>query len=124
MAGSDDVPQIDAVLATLPQDQRGALESLRRTIRSAAPAATEAISYGAPAFRYPGRPLVSYGAAKTHCAFYVMSPAVLDAHRDEVASLDTSKGTIRFTPDAPLPESLVTAIVRDRMAETDAAAKH
>jgi uncharacterized protein YdhG (YjbR/CyaY superfamily) len=123
MADSDGTAKIDAVLASLPTDQRDALEALRRTIRAAAPEATEAISYGAPAFRYRGRPLVSYGAAKTHCALYVMSPAVLEAHADEVRDFDTSKGTIRFTPDAPPPEALIVAVVRDRMAETDAAAR-
>ncbi len=112
--------EIDAFLAPLPGDQRAALQGLRDTIRAAAPEAVEAISYGAPAFKYRGRPLVSYGAAKHHCALYVMSPAVMDAHRDEIKSYDTSKGTIRFTPDAPLPEALVTTLVKARMAETDA----
>jgi uncharacterized protein YdhG (YjbR/CyaY superfamily) len=94
---------------------------LRRVIAAAAPDAVEAISYGVPAFKYRGRPLVSYGAGKNHCAFYVQSPAVMDAHRHALAGLDTSKGTIRFAHDAPLPEDLVIMLVRARMAETDAA---
>jgi uncharacterized protein YdhG (YjbR/CyaY superfamily) len=111
---------IDAMLAAQPAEVRTALDRLRRTIAAAAPDAVEAISYGVPAFKYRGRPLVSYGAGKNHCAFYVQSPAVMDAHRDALAGLDTSKGTIRFSPDAPLPDDLVTALVRARMAETDA----
>ncbi len=116
-------PEIDAYLANIPDDMRDALESLRQTIRAAAPEAIEAMSYGAPSFRYRGRPLVSYGAAKAHCSFYVMSPAAMDAIRDELEPYDTSKGTIRFAPDALLPEALVAKLVKARMAETDAAAR-
>jgi uncharacterized protein YdhG (YjbR/CyaY superfamily) len=114
--------EVDAVLAELPPETREALEELRRTIAAAAPDAVEGIGYGVPAFRYRGRPLVSFGAGKSHCSFYVQSPAVLDAHRDELTGHETSKGTIRFAPDEPLPAALVTTLVRARMAETDAAA--
>ena len=114
---------VDAFLAALPLEMRAALENLRRAIRAAAPDAEESISYGVPAFKYRGRPLVSFGAAKSHCSFYVQSPAVMEAHRDEFAAYDTSKGTVRFAPDAPLPDALVAKLVRARMAETDAAAK-
>lgn len=113
-------PEVDAFLAAQPEDTRTALEALRRTIAAAAPGADEGIGYGVPAFKYRGRPLVSFGAGKSHYAFYVQSPAVMDAHREELAAYDTSKGTIRFTPDAPLPEALVTKLVRARIAETDA----
>lgn len=112
--------QIDAYLATLPDDMRDALENLRRTIQAAAPDAIEAISYGAPAFEYRGRPLVAYRAAKAHCAFYPMNPAVIEAHRDELRAYDTAKGTIRFTPQAPLPDTLVTKLVKARVADVDA----
>lgn len=111
---------IDAYLATLPDDMRDALENLRRTIQAAAPDAIEAISYGAPAFEYRGRPLVAYRAAKAHCAFYPMNPAVIEAHRDELRAYDTAKGTIRFTPQAPLPDTLVTKLVKARVADVDA----
>jgi uncharacterized protein YdhG (YjbR/CyaY superfamily) len=114
---------VDNVLAALPDDARNALEALRQTIAAAAPVAVESISYGVPAFKYRGRPLVSFAAAKNHCSFYVQSPAVMEAHRDELASYDTSKGTIRFAPDAPPPAALVTKLVKARMAETDATAK-
>ncbi len=112
---------VDAFLAKLAPDARAALEELRATIAAAAPGAVEAIAYGVPAFRYRGRPLVSFGAGKGHCAFYVQSPTLMDAHRDELNGLDTAKGTIRFTPERPLPADLVTRLVRERMAETDAA---
>lgn len=111
---------IDAVLAAQPDDVRDALEQLRATIRAAAPDAVEAIAYGVPAFRYRGRPLVSFGAAKRHCAFYVQSPAVMEAYAELLRGYDTSKGTVRFTPAAPLPADLVTGLVRARIAETEA----
>jgi uncharacterized protein YdhG (YjbR/CyaY superfamily) len=114
---------VDAFLAALPPETSAALENLRRAIRAAAPDAQESINYGVPAFKYRGRPLVSFGAAKGHCSFYVQSPAVMDGHRDELASYDTSKGTVRFPPDKPLPGALVAKLVRARLAETDATAK-
>jgi uncharacterized protein YdhG (YjbR/CyaY superfamily) len=130
MAGKEDTAaaaeataRIDAELAALPDDKRAALAALRRTIQAAAPEAVEAISYGLPAFRYHGRPLVAYLGAKAHCSLFPMSGAVIDAHRDELATYATAKGTIRFTPDRPLPDTLVTTIVRARMAEIDAKAR-
>jgi uncharacterized protein YdhG (YjbR/CyaY superfamily) len=113
--------RIDAYLAALPDDQRVALAALRRTIAAAAPGALEAISYGAPALRYRGRPLVAYSAAKAHCSLFPMSPTLVEAYRDRLAAFDTAKGTIRFTPARPIPDALVVAIVRDRVAEIDAA---
>ena len=107
----------DEYLAALPDDQRGALAHLRSVIESAAPEAVLAMSYGVPTFKLR-RGLVSIGAAKRHCALYVMSPAVLESFADDVAGFDTSKGTIRFTPDAPLPDELVRRIVAARIAET------
>ena len=113
-------PEVDAVLDALPSDVRAALEHLRTTIHAATPEATEYIGYGTPAFRYRGKPLVSFGAGKRHCAFYVQSPALMDAHAALLAGRDTSKGTIRFQADVPLPDELVRTLVRARMAETDA----
>ncbi len=118
--------QIDATLAAFPEETRAELQRLRELIRAAAPEAVETISYGVPAFKYRGRPFVSFGAGKSgrgHCAFYVQSPTVMDAHRDELAGYDTSAGTIRFRPGQPLPEELVTKLVRARMAEIDASAR-
>ena len=112
--------RIEAILAALPEDQRAALGALRSTIAAAAPEAIEAISYGTPAFRYRGRPLVSYGAATAHCSFFPMAPEVLDRYRERLAGFDLAKGTVRFTPDRPIPADVVAAIVRDRIAGLDA----
>jgi uncharacterized protein YdhG (YjbR/CyaY superfamily) len=115
--------EVDTFLAGLAPGTRAALEGLRRTIAKAAPDAVEGISYGVPAFKYRGRPLVSFGAGKNHCSFYVQSPAVMDANGDELGQFDTAKGTIRFAPDKPLPARLITKLVKARMAETDEAAQ-
>jgi uncharacterized protein YdhG (YjbR/CyaY superfamily) len=120
-AKREDSAEVDAFLSALTEDARTALQALRMSIAAAAPEAVEGIGYGVPAFKYRGRPLVSFGAGKNHCAFYVQSPAVMDAHRDDLVGYDTAKGTIRFAPSAPLPDSLVTKLVRARIAETDRA---
>lgn len=108
---------IDKYLARVAPGQRAALERLRRTIRAAAPEAEECISYGLAAFRLDGKPLVAFGASKGHCAFFPMNGASVKAHRGELEGRETSKGTIRFQPDDPLPASLVRAIVRERIEE-------
>lgn len=107
---------IDGYLATVSDDQRAALEKLRRTIQAAAPKAEECISYSVPAFRLNG-PLVGFGASANHCVFYLMSGSTVAAHADELKGYDTSKGTIRFKPDKPLPAALVRKLVKARLAE-------
>lgn len=113
-------PTHDAFLAGLPADQRSALDKLRRTIKAAAPGAEECFSYGLPAFRLNGRALVAFGASAKHCSFYPMSGETVAAHRRELKNFDTSKGTIRFQPDKPLPAALVRKLVKARMAEIEA----
>lgn len=111
--------EIDARLAALPADQRAALEGLREVVARVAPEAVDAISYGAPAFRYHDRPLLAYAAYKTHCSLFPMSPELIELHRDELADFVTAKGTVQFTPERPLPTDLVERIVRERMAQID-----
>ena len=107
---------IDEYLAPLSSQKRAALEKLRRAIKSAAPKSEECISYQIPAFRLGGRLLVAFGAAANHCAFYP-GAFPLEAHKGEVKSYDTSKGTIRFRPDSPLPATLVRKLVKTRIAQ-------
>src|SRR5260370_41843401 len=108
---------IDVYLAALSADKRAALEKLRKIIRAAAPKAEDCISYGIPAFRLDGRMLVGLGATANHCAFYPMSSSTILAHKDELRDYDTSKGTIRFQADKPLPVALVRKLVKARIAE-------
>src|SRR5437762_3469591 len=107
---------IDEYLAALSVDKRAALENLRKIIRAAAPKAEECISYQICAFRQNGM-LVGFGATANHCAFYLMSSATVEAHKDELKNYDTSKGTIRFQADKPLPAALVRKLVKARVAE-------
>ena len=110
------VTTIDEYLAPLAPGQRAALEKLRRDIRAAAPGAEECVSYQIPAFRLGGKLLVAFGAAAKHCAFYPGAHPI-EALAADLGAYDTSKGTIRFPEDEPLPASLVRKIVRKRIAE-------
>jgi uncharacterized protein YdhG (YjbR/CyaY superfamily) len=110
------VTTVDEYLARLSEDKRLALQKLRKTIRAAAPRAEECISYQLPAYRFNGM-LVAFGATANHCAFYPMSASTVAAYRDELKDYDTSKGTIRFQPDHPLPAALVRKLVKARIEE-------
>lgn len=110
---------VDGYLAALPKEQRAALERLRGIIRAAAPEATETISYGMPAFKDHGRSLVGYAAFKRHCSFFPMNAGLITRFADELAPFSTSKGTIRFTVDRPLPKALVRKLVKARLAENE-----
>jgi uncharacterized protein YdhG (YjbR/CyaY superfamily) len=117
MAGKT-IKTIDDYLATLAADKRAALEKLRKTIKAAAPKAEECISYQLPAFRQNGM-LVAFGATANHCAFYLMNTTMVEAFSDELLKYDTSKGTIRFQADKPLPATLVRKLVKARIAENE-----
>ena len=109
----------DEYLAAVPEPARSTLSKVRAMIRAAVPAdATEGISYGMPAFRYKGA-LVGYAAFKGHCSFFPMSPAVIEAFAEELQAYRTSKGTIQFALDQPLPPGLVKKLVKARIAEND-----
>lgn len=111
-----DTERIEAYLTALPADQRALLQQVRATIAAAAPAAVESFGYGVPGFKLEGA-LLSYGAAKAHCAIYGQSPATQEKLADRLQDFDTAKGTIRFTPAHPLPDDVLVAFVRLRVAE-------
>jgi uncharacterized protein YdhG (YjbR/CyaY superfamily) len=108
---------IDEYLAGVKPEQRVALERLRQTIRAAEPRAEECISYGIPAFRLDGRPLVFFGAWANHCAFYPGSSVTFKKFQNDLRNFQISKGTIRFSPEKPLPTKLVKKLVKARLAE-------
>jgi uncharacterized protein YdhG (YjbR/CyaY superfamily) len=112
---------IDEYLASVDRGQKGALQKLRQTIRAAVPRAEECISYGIPAFRLNGKFLVGFGAGRNHCAFY--PGTVIQGYGKELEPFETSKGTIRFQPDHPLPVSLVRKLVKGRVARVAPAKK-
>jgi uncharacterized protein YdhG (YjbR/CyaY superfamily) len=109
---------VEEYLATLPADRRTAVETMRRTIRAAAPDAVETIAYSMPAFRSRGGQfLVSYAAYKRHFSLFPASGAVVEALGDEIAPFLAGKGTIRFPADRPIPVELVTRVVEVRLTE-------
>jgi uncharacterized protein YdhG (YjbR/CyaY superfamily) len=111
------VATIDGYLARVGDDQRAALSRLRATIRKAVPKAEECFSYAVPAFRVDGHVLVGFGASAKHCSFFPMSGRTIADHAEPLAGYETSKGAIRFTPDAPLPDALVRKLIKARLAE-------
>jgi uncharacterized protein YdhG (YjbR/CyaY superfamily) len=108
---------VDDYLAALPEDQRAVLQKLRTTIRTTAPDATETISYQMPTFKLRGRVLVYYAAFKDHCSLFPASEAVMEALGKELKPYFSGKGTLRFTPDKPIPVALVNKIVKARIEE-------
>ena len=107
---------IDDFLATLSEEKRAALEKLRKAIQAAAPRAEEYINYGVPAFHLNGKLLVAFGAAAKHCAFYPGAHPI-EVHKNDLKAYSTSKGTIRFPADTPLPAALVRKLVKTRLAQ-------
>jgi uncharacterized protein YdhG (YjbR/CyaY superfamily) len=104
-------------LAGASPEQRAALTRLRKTIRAAAPRAVESIGYGIAAFKLSGKPLAYFGYWKDHCSLYGFGKAVMEANAAELAPYKLSRGTIQFLPSKPLPDRLVRALVKGRMAE-------
>jgi uncharacterized protein YdhG (YjbR/CyaY superfamily) len=106
---------VEAYLARVPEPAHTTLEMMRAMIRAAAPKdATEAISYGIPSFHYKGS-LVWYAAFKKHCSFFPMDHSLEEEFAEELKKYKTSKGTIQFPVDEPLPKKLVTRIVKARV---------
>ena len=111
---------VEAYLAQQPPAHRAALEDIRRRVAALIPEATEAISYGMPAFRYRNRYVVSYAGWARHCAFYPLTGASVEAHRAELEGLSIDKGTVRFVPPQRLSDELLRTIVAERKAAIDA----
>jgi uncharacterized protein YdhG (YjbR/CyaY superfamily) len=110
---------VEEYLARVPEPARSVLDRIRATIRSVVPPeATEAISYGMPAFRYKGA-LVGYAAFAKHCSFFPMSASTVAAFAKELERFETSKGTIRFSVEKPLSAALVKKIVKARIAQNE-----
>ena len=107
---------INEYLKTVPRGSREVLQKLRRTVKSAAPEAEEGISYRIPVFKFHG-PIVFFAAFENHCSLFVPGKAIVDSFRSELKRYHTSGATIHFTPDHPLPASLVKKIVRAKLQD-------
>jgi uncharacterized protein YdhG (YjbR/CyaY superfamily) len=106
-------------IGAAPKEQRAALEKLRKTIKAAAPKATEGLSYGIVGFKQNGKNVAYFGSWKTHIALYGFGGSVIDAHAIELRPYVQSKGTIQFPADEPIPYRLVTKLVRARVAQLE-----
>lgn len=106
-------------LSDLPEPQRSAIGQVYDRARALVPEAEDGIGYGMPALRYRGKALLSVMNARDHIGLYPFSPAAIDVVRDELAGYSLAKGTVRFTPDHPLPEALLDAIILARKAEIE-----
>jgi uncharacterized protein YdhG (YjbR/CyaY superfamily) len=110
---------VDEYLACVPEPARSTLKKMRAAIRSAVPPdATEAISYRMPAFRHNGV-LVWYAAFADHCSLFPTG-SIVEAFKDELEGFKTSKGTIQFPADKPLPTALIKKLVKARVAQNEA----
>ena len=114
---------VDEYLARVPEPARTTLNKIRAVVRSVVPAeATEAISYGVPSFKYKG-PLIWYAAFSNHCSLFPTS-SVIERFKNELKAYPTSKGTIQFPVDKPLPAVLLKKLVKARLAENELKKKH
>ena len=112
---------IDEYIKTFPNDIRKILETVRQTIKKAAPDADEAISYQIPTFKLNGN-LVHFAAFKNHIGFYPGSKAI-EIFQKDLTKYKSSKGAVQFPLDKPMPLSLIQKIVKHRVKENSAKTK-
>lgn len=108
---------VDDALAALPSPGRESLQHVIDVARAVAPTAIDGVSYGVPALKVAGRPLIGVSASAQHLSVFPFSPEALEAVRPDLDGYSTSKGTLRFTPDRPVPDDVIERLVRARLAE-------
>jgi uncharacterized protein YdhG (YjbR/CyaY superfamily) len=109
---------VDEYLARVPEAARGTLNKMREAIRSVVPPeATETISYGIPAFKHKAI-LVWFAAFSDHCSLFPTA-SVIEAFKNDLKGFTTSKGTIQFPTDQPLPTNLIKRLVKARVAQNE-----
>ena len=109
--------EVDDYLAGLAPAEREALTHVHDVARTVAPDAVDGTSYGIPALKLSGKPLIGFVAAKHHLSVFPFSPAVVERVRDRLDGFELSKGTIRFAVDHPLPDDVIREVVSARLAE-------
>ena len=109
--------EIDRYLAALDEPKRSTLEALRTSIMEIVPEADQGISYGAPAFKVQGKAVAGFAAFKNHLTYVPHSGSVLATLPDDTAPYETSKGSLKFAVDKPLPKRLVQKLISARMRE-------
>ena len=105
-------------VAGVPQPARSTLKEIRAAIRSTVPPeATEIISYGIPAFKHK-EVLVWFAAFASHCSLFPTA-SVIESFKNELKGFTTSKGTIQFPTNKPLPTALIRKVVKARVAQVE-----
>ena len=112
------VKTVEEYLNLFPEPQRKELEKIRKAIKDAAPKAEEAISYGMPGYKLNGV-LVYFGGFKTHCSFFPAGNSAIKKFSNELKAYKTSKGTIQFPLNEPIPVSLIKKMVKERVRENE-----
>ena len=110
---------MDEYLDGLAPDAKHALERVRATVREVVPDAEEGTSYGVPAYRHRGRPLLGFQATQRHLSLLPFSPAAIEAVAPRLGGFERTKGSIRFSAGAPVPEDVVADLVRARVREIE-----
>ena len=110
------MPTINDYLDTITPEQRMHFEHLRRLVYTIAPDAVESISYGMPTFKYTNQPLLYFGAFKNHMSLFP-APGPAEKFKEKLKDYKVSKGTIQFTHDHPLPDTLIKEIISSRLSD-------
>lgn len=111
---------VDAYLAGVPPKSRATLQKVRTAIKATSPKLTEGISWRMPVYKLGTTPIVAFAAAKEHCSLFIMNAAVMVAHKADLKSYDTAKGTLRFPIGKPPPATLVRKLVKAHVADVEA----
>jgi len=111
------VSAITDYLDKLNAPEKAALERICQIARAAVPGAEEATSYGMPAFKHKGKPLLGFTVSQRHLSLHPFSPAAIEAVKDGLGAFALSKGTIRFTPENPIPDEVLRRIIEARLGE-------
>lgn len=113
------IKNIDDYLALQPEPKRTLLENLRQTITKCVPDAEEVISYQMPALKYKKRILVYFAAFKNHCSLFVGNGTLIQSVKNELKAYETTKGSIHFTSEKPLPKTLIKKLIQARVREIE-----
>ena len=115
--GDVSAQDVDDYLSGVSEPSRTTLEQLRRTILEIIPNAEQCISYGMPAFKVRGNVVAGFAAFKNHLSYLPHSGSVLTELPDDVASYVTTKGSLHFAVDSPLPKALVEKLIAVRRSQ-------
>ena len=108
---------VDEYISLQPEPVAAKLAVVRSVLRKALPEAEEVISYNMPAYRLHGKVVLYFAGWKQHYSLYPAGPRLVDAFREELATSQADKGTIRFSLSAPVPRKLISDIAKFRLSE-------